>query len=142
MSPEELEPLFRSAEGYLQVWEKAIAASRQLTRRMYGRVSPGILQADRRVDFTISAVDAYLGEPVTADVYLNDEYVGKTDQVISRSFGSVCVKKCGYVLDAHGVECEFSEKVPTVVVKLVAPNYFGSTFELRFEVEDDPECGF
>lgn len=47
MSVEELDPLFQSAEGYIEMWERAIAASHNLLGRMDASTLPKTLPVDQ-----------------------------------------------------------------------------------------------
>lgn len=131
MSAEELDPMFHSAEGYIEMWERAIAASHNLPRRIDGYALPGTLPSDVRVSFTIQAVDRYSGESINADVYLNDVLVGRTGEIIEQTFHSVRRRVCEFDPEFHRRVCEEFQQAPDVRVKLSGSNSIDTGFLLQ-----------
>lgn len=90
LNSKELEPLFRSAETYIRVWEQVESAANTMMKRMLVFL-PATLQADRPVKFKVDAVDTYRGTPVppNADVFIDSVNVGKVRADITMTFKSV-----------------------------------------------------
>lgn len=145
ISAEDLEPLFYSAEGYVQMWERAINASRNVPGRLDGYTSPGTLVTGMVQNFTINAYKRYTQELVIADVYFNDIYIGTTGQATARTFSSQCQKIWHYEPETGGSYYEWQPKAPNIHVKLTAPGYIDARFDLNVEIgDDDPNsvsCG-
>src|SRR5262249_24432165 len=93
LTPDELQPLFHSAEAYILMWERAEAAAKSVPRPMV--VSVTGLQAasptgvESAQTFTVQGKDLYFETAVqTGQVFINGQNVGTLRQPIGYTFQS------------------------------------------------------
>lgn len=88
-TPDEMEPVFRSAETYIRIWEQAESAAQRMLKRVLVSL-PDSVSADVPVTFSVDGFDTYRGSPVPpdADVYIDDVYVAKVRNRFTMTFNS------------------------------------------------------